>query len=105
MTGPSVAKLGPIQHPQLKAARISVISVSNIFVPIIRVSTFSKRKYFASAAKSVGASGKSEEVYNEISAYIDEEIDDINTDYSIEVYGMAQFSSTGTVWLYENGFF
>ena len=46
-----------------------------------------------------------EEVYNEISAYIDEEIDDINTDYSIEVYGMAQFSSTGTVWLYENGFF
>ena len=30
------------------------------------VSTFSKRKYFASAAKSVGASGKSEEVYNEI---------------------------------------
>ena len=29
-------------------------------------STISKRKYFASAAKSVGASGKSEEVYHEI---------------------------------------
>ena len=46
-----------------------------------------------------------EEVYNEISAYIDDEIDNVNTDYMIEIYSMAQYSCTGDAWLFENGNF
>ena len=45
------------------------------------------------------------EVYNEISAFLDDEIDAVNTDYSVEIYGMAQFSCTANAWLYENGLF
>jgi hypothetical protein len=45
------------------------------------------------------------EVCNEIFAYLDDEIDAVNTDYSVEIYGMAQFSCTANAWLYENGLF
>jgi hypothetical protein len=52
-----------------------------------------------------GTDMENTEVYNEIFAYLDDEIDNVNTDYSVEIFSMAQFSCTGHAWLYENGFF
>jgi hypothetical protein len=52
-----------------------------------------------------GTDMENTEVCNEIFAYLDDEIDAVNTDYSVEIYGMAQFSCTANAWLYENGFF
>ena len=52
-----------------------------------------------------GTSMDDEEIYNEITAYLDTEIDEVETEYSVEIYSMAQFSTAGTAWVYENGFF